>query len=91
MAARFGGQQPQIASREAPKPPTGTQALPHQVRQPMVQQPIRMTPEQMRKQQMATIAAARQAHIAATRKTAAEAETERKIRRIQLQVFVHAR
>lgn len=50
-----------------------------------------MTPEQMRKQQMATIAAARHAHMAASRKAAAEAETERKIRRIQLQVFVHAR
>jgi hypothetical protein len=47
--------------------------------------------ERVRQDQQAIIAAARRAHAESMAKEQAKAENDRKVRRIQLQVFVHAR
>lgn len=50
-----------------------------------------MPMEQLRREQAMAIATARKKHQEAMRQSAAKEENDRKIRRIQLQVFVHAR
>ena len=47
--------------------------------------------DQLRREQAIAIATARKKHQEATRLAAAKEESDRKVRRIQLQVFVHAR
>ena len=47
--------------------------------------------DRIRQEQQAAIAGARRAHAETLEREAAKEEAERKVRRIQLQVFVHAR